>query len=102
MLSCVDGGVVVIVMFDAGADRVCARQPLQMAVVHDARRGILGVLGVLDGSQSLGQIVYKANPSDPAVVGGTILTMMLLGAAASAIPARRALSADPSKLMRQE
>ena len=59
MLSCVDGGVVVIVMFDAGADRVCARQPLQMAVVHDARRGILGVLGVLDGSQSLGQIVYK-------------------------------------------
>jgi hypothetical protein len=27
MLSCVDGDVVVIVMFYAGADRVCARQP---------------------------------------------------------------------------
>jgi ABC-type lipoprotein release transport system permease subunit len=31
-----------------------------------------------------------------------VLTMALLGIAASAIPARRALSVDPSKLMREE
>jgi ABC-type antimicrobial peptide transport system permease subunit len=50
----------------------------------------------------LGQIVYQANPSDPAVLGGAILTMTLLGLAASALPARRALAVDPSKLMRED
>jgi len=50
----------------------------------------------------LRQIVYQANPSDPAVIGGAVLTMALLGMAASAIPARRALSVDPSQLMRDE
>jgi ABC-type lipoprotein release transport system permease subunit len=50
----------------------------------------------------LGQIVYQANPSDPVVVGGVVLMMALLGVAASAIPARRALAVNPSKLMREE
>jgi ABC-type lipoprotein release transport system permease subunit len=36
------------------------------------------------------------------VVGGTVLLMVLLGIAASAIPARRALGADPSRLIREE
>jgi ABC-type lipoprotein release transport system permease subunit len=36
------------------------------------------------------------------VVGGAVLTMALLGLLASAIPARRALAVDPSKLMREE
>jgi ABC-type lipoprotein release transport system permease subunit len=35
-------------------------------------------------------------------VGGAALTMALLGTVASAIPARRALAVDPSKLMREE
>jgi predicted permease len=67
--------------------------------------GVGSVLGLLAGIFTrplLGQIVYQANPSDPAVVGGTVLTMALLGIAASAIPARRALAVDPSKLMREE
>ena len=62
----------------------------------------LGMLAGVFANRLLEQIVYRANPSDPAVVGGTILTMTLLGAAASIIPSRRALSIDPSKLMRQE
>jgi ABC-type antimicrobial peptide transport system permease subunit len=59
------------------------------------------LLGVL-ASRLLGQIVYQANPRDPVVVGGAVLTMALLGIAASAIPALRALAVDPSKLMREE
>jgi ABC-type antimicrobial peptide transport system permease subunit len=31
-----------------------------------------------------------------------VLTMVMLGIVASAIPARRALGVDPSKLMREE
>ena len=63
---------------------------------------VLGLLAGISASRLLGHIVYQANPSDPAVVGGAVLTMALLGIAASAIPARRALAADPSKLMREE
>ncbi len=62
----------------------------------DCRRG-LGVLA----SRLLGQIVYQANPRDPVVVLGAVLTMALLGLAASALPALRALAVDPSKLMRE-
>jgi predicted permease len=53
-------------------------------------------------SRLLGQIVYQANPRDPMVVVGAVLTMAMLGIVASAIPALRALAVDPSKLLREE
>src|SRR6266404_1544572 len=59
------------------------------------------LLGIL-ASRLLEQIVYQANPRDPVVVVGAVLVMALLGIAASAIPALRALAVDPSKLMREE
>jgi predicted permease len=67
--------------------------------------GVGSLTGLLSGifaSRLLGQIVYQANPMDPVVLGGAVLTMALLGIAASAIPALRALAVDPSKLMREE
>ena len=59
------------------------------------------LLGVF-ASRLLGKIVYQANPLDPVVIGGAVLTMALLGTAASAIPALRALAVDPSRLIREE
>ncbi len=67
--------------------------------------GLGSVAGLLSGvfaSRLLGHIVYQANPRDPVVVGGAVLTMALVGIVASAIPARRALAVDPSRLMREE
>jgi predicted permease len=67
--------------------------------------GLGSSVGLLIGvfaSRLLGQIVYQANPRDPVVVVGAALTMALLGVAASAIPALRALAVDPSKLLREE
>jgi len=61
-----------------------------------------GLLFSVFASRLLSQIVYQANPRDPVVVAGAVLTMALLGLAASAIPALRALAVDPSKLMREE
>ncbi len=63
---------------------------------------VLGLLEAISANRLLRQIVYQANPTDPAVIGAAVLGMALLGIAASAIPARRALAVDPSKLMREE
>jgi predicted permease len=67
--------------------------------------GLGSLAGLLLGgfaNRLLGQIVYQAAPGDPLVVAGAILTMTVLGVAASAVPARRALAVDPCKLMREE
>jgi predicted permease len=62
----------------------------------------LGLVAGIFATGLLRQIVYQANPGDPAVLVGAVCAMALLGFAASAIPARRALSIDPSSLMREE
>src|SRR6266699_2245196 len=63
---------------------------------------LVGLLCGVFASRLLGQIVYQANPRDPVVVVGAVLTMAMLGIVASAIPALRALAVDPSKLIREE
>jgi ABC-type antimicrobial peptide transport system permease subunit len=59
------------------------------------------VLGVL-ATKVLSYIVYEATPKDPWVLGGVILTMVVLGLIASWIPAQRALAVDPMILLREE
>jgi len=59
------------------------------------------LLGLL-ASRVLAFIVYQATPRDPAVLGGVVLSMALLGLLATWIPARRALSVDPVILLREE
>jgi predicted permease len=73
-------------------------RPIVLLVIGSLLGLLLGVLA----SRLLGHIVYQANPRDPVVIGGAVLTMALLGVAASAIPALRALAVDPSKLLREE
>ena len=59
------------------------------------------VLGIL-ASRVLAAIVYHATPRDPLVLGGVIVAMSLLGLLATWIPAQRALSLDPVRLLREE
>jgi ABC-type lipoprotein release transport system permease subunit len=58
-------------------------------------------LGLL-ASRVLSHIVYQASSRDPIVLGGVALTMLLLGLAAAWIPAQKALSVNPTILMREE
>jgi predicted permease len=53
-------------------------------------------------SRLLAQIVYQATPYDPLVLGGTMLTMALLGLLGTGIPARQSMSIDPARLLREE
>jgi predicted permease len=59
------------------------------------------ILGVL-ATKVLSYIVYQATPKDPWVLGGVIVTMLVLGLIASWIPAQRALAVDPMILLREE
>jgi predicted permease len=59
------------------------------------------VLGVL-ATKLLSYIVYQATPKDPFVLGGVVLTMMLLGLLAAWLPAQKALAVDPMILLRDE
>jgi ABC-type antimicrobial peptide transport system permease subunit len=59
------------------------------------------VLGVL-ASKVLSFIVYQAAPRDPVVLGGVVLTMLVLGLAAAWVPAQKALGVNPMILMREE
>jgi predicted permease len=73
-------------------------RPIALLAVGSA----VGLLSGILATRLFAHIVYQANPRDPLVVVGVVLTMMLLGITASAIPARRALAADPSKLLRED
>ena len=62
---------------------------------------LAGLLASVFADRLLGRMVYQANSQDPTVVGGVVLMMMLLGIAASIIPASRALAVDPTNLLRE-
>jgi predicted permease len=57
--------------------------------------------GVL-ATKVLSYIVYEAVPNDPIVLGGVVLTMLLLGLVATWIPAEKALGVDPMILLREQ
>jgi predicted permease len=59
------------------------------------------VLGVM-ASRVIAFIVSQATPRDPLVLGGVVLVMALLGLVATWIPAQRAMSVDPLKLLRED
>jgi ABC-type lipoprotein release transport system permease subunit len=59
------------------------------------------ILGIL-ASRVLAFIVYQATPRGPLVLTGVVMVMALLGLVATWIPAQRALSLEPSILLREE
>ena len=84
-------------------------QPLQLMWAAIGRPLILllsgSAIGLLLGllaNRLLAQIVYQATPGDPLVLAGVIAVMALLGLLATWIPARRALSVNTSRLLREE
>ena len=70
----------------------------KMLALGSAAGLLLGILA----SRVLAFIVYHATPRDPLVLGGVVLAMVLLGLLATWIPAQRALSVDPVRLLREE
>jgi predicted permease len=86
-----------------GAERVqLMRSALGRPLILLLSGSVAGLVSGVLASRLLAQVVYEATPRDPLVLGGVILTMALLGLAATWIPARHALSIDPARLLRDE
>jgi len=95
-------------MHEQGIRMALGAQRLQVLRAMLARPALLlllgSALGVAAGlltTRLLAHLVSFATPHDPAVLAGVLLTMTLLGLAASWIPARRALHLDPARLLRE-
>jgi predicted permease len=50
----------------------------------------------------IGILMYQVDPQDPMVFGGVLAMIVLVGLAASLVPARRATSVDPVEALRAE
>jgi predicted permease len=62
----------------------------------------LGLLGAVAASRLLRSFLFEVSPFDPGVLSVSAIAMLLLALAASALPARRASSADPMLALRGE
>jgi predicted permease len=80
-------------VLQAALGRAC-----KLLAVGSAAGLLMGILA----SRVLAFIVYSASPRDPLVLAGVVVAMSLLGLLATWIPAQRALSIDPARLMREE
>ncbi len=61
---------------------------------------VLGVLGSLAASRLVSSFLFEVTATDPLIFIAAVLIMMLMTLVASAIPARRAASADPINALR--
>jgi len=77
--------------------RAALARPLRLLAFGSAAGLVLG----LAVAKVLAFIVYQATPRDPLVLCGVVLVMLLLGLLATWIPAQRALSINPLKLLRE-
>ncbi len=81
-------------------------QILKAALGRPARLLLFGsAVGLALGaaaSRLLAHIVYQATSQDPIVLLGVVAAMTFIALFASWLPARRALSIDPAKLLREE
>ena len=78
--------------------RAALGRAVKLLVIGSAAGLALGILA----SRVLAFIVYQATPRDPLVLAGVVIAMALLGVVAAWIPAQRALSIDPLRLLREE
>lgn len=77
---------------------IVARQGVAVAMLGVA----IGLAGAVALARYLGALLFAVAPADPVVFALSGLLMLLLAAAASWIPARRAAAVDPALALKGE
>jgi len=84
-----------------GAQRTDIARLILISAAKTALIGCgLGVLGSLAISKMIASFLFSVSATDPLVYIAAVLMMMLMALLASALPAKRAASADPIKALR--
>jgi ABC-type antimicrobial peptide transport system permease subunit len=78
--------------------RTALGRPFKLLAVGSAAGLAMGLLA----TRVLAFIVYQATPRDPFVLAGVVVAVSLLGLLATWIPAQRALSINPTILLRED
>jgi len=63
---------------------------------------VAGLAGALATSRVLSALLFQVSPSDPVSLGGACLVLVVIGALAAYVPARRATRIDPVQALRAE
>ena len=63
---------------------------------------VIGLAGGIAATSTLKALLFNVRPADPLAVVTPVLLLLLVGLAASALPARRAAQVDPMLALRQE
>ena len=78
--------------------RLVVRQAIGLTMVGVA----LGVVGALATTRALGSLLYDVAPTDPIVLGGVSILLLVIAVVASLAPTRRAVRVEPAAALRRQ
>jgi predicted permease len=78
------------------------RMMLREGMVLIAAGSVMGLAGGLAATSVLKTLLFNVKPADPLAAAGAVLLLLVVGLAATALPARRAAQVDPMLALRQE
>ena len=78
------------------------RLVLKQGIGFAAAGVTIGLLLAFVAARWIEPLLYKQSPRDPVVFGGVFAIMMLVGIVAAAVPAIRAVRADPNRVLRAD
>ncbi len=86
-----------------GAQRMdVARLVLKQGLVLTGLGVGIGLVASLGLGRALSALLYGVEPTDPLTIGAVCVALMVVGFAATSLPARRAASVDPIEALRSE
>jgi putative ABC transport system permease protein len=79
---------------------IVRRAVLRRAAMVTVAGAVAGLVIFVVSSRALTSLLFEVSPTDPLALGGACLVLVLVGAIAAFLPARRATSIDPVQALR--
>ena len=62
---------------------------------------VVGTIASIWATGFIGSLLFDVSPHDPRVLGGSVVVLVVIGAVAGWLPARRAARIDPAQVLRE-